>query len=197
MITRATLTVLALLLTGCAAQPAPGPAAEDPLLAQYLEQHWKEFSVRHSDVERPEVAVVAVMNAEEYPAQLVSCLHEEGFPEVTLDPLGGIGYEGSQLDAYDLAMYICESRYPIDPRYTQPLTDEQLGKLYDYYANELVPCIEREGYTAPEAPTRQYFIDHFSDAPWRPYSEVSDATGESEWYRMNEVCPQTTYTLWD
>ncbi len=194
----APLVVLLLLVSGCASQPPAVDTGIDPLLAESLEASWTEFSARYPDVSRPDVEVVRIMDAQARPAQLVDCLHEEGFPEAALDPDGGIAYEGSQLPAYDLAMYVCGARYPIDPKYLQPLTDEQLGALYDYYANELVPCIEAEGYSAPEAPTRQYFIEHYDEGAWLVYSDVSDATSsEAEWYRMNDVCPQITYSLWD
>lgn len=192
----AALAVLALVLAGCTAQPEAEPAG-DPLLAQALEQNWRDFSGRYPSVERPEVEVVAVMDLEEYQPQLVACVREEGFPEATIDPMGGIGYEGSQLDAYELAMYICRARYPLDPKYYEPLNDEQLGKLYDYYVTELVPCLEGEGYSTPPAPSRQSFVDNHLTEPWIVYDDVPDSLSESAWYRLNEVCPQVTYTLWD
>lgn len=194
------VSLLLVTLVGCAAEPQTSQQNLDPLLEQSLDASWQEFSARYPGIERPDVAVEKVMDAEGYPAQLVDCVHEAGFPEVTLDPDGGIAYEGSQLPAYDLALYTCSARFPVDPKYTQPLDDEQLSKLYDYYTQELVPCIESEGYTAPEAPTRQYFIEHYLEGAWQVYAGVADATqtgSMSEWYRMNEVCPQVDYAIWD
>jgi hypothetical protein len=192
----AALAALALVLAGCTAQPGPGPAADDPLLAQLLERSWRDFSVRHPEVERPEVEVVEVMDVEDYQAQLASCVHDEGFPEVTIDPMGGISYQGSQLDAYELAMYICQSRYPLDPKYYEPLTDAQLSTLYDYYVTELVPCLEAEGYPTSPPPSRQSYIDSYTTEPWNPYTEVPGMP-EPRWFHINEVCPQVIYTLWD
>ena len=42
-------------------------------------------------------------------------------------------------------MYTCNAKYPMDPKSNVPLTDEGLGELFDYFTDELKPCLEAEG----------------------------------------------------
>jgi hypothetical protein len=82
--------------------------------------------------------------------------------------------------------------FPIDPKYTTPLTDQQLGALYDYNLNTLVPCLEAEGYEVPDAPSKTTFIDTFLSDPWYPYADAfgSGSYSQAEYYRVSELCPQ-------
>lgn len=84
-------------------------------------------------------------------------------------------------------------KYPLDPQYTQPLTDERLAIVYDYFVEELVPCLEAEGYPIPDPPSKAQFIDtYFSTENWHPFALAFGASrySQEEYYRVYALCPQ-------
>jgi hypothetical protein len=57
----------------------------------------------------------------------------------------------------------------------------------------LTPCLEDVGYaTTPPPPVEEFVGSYSGGRPWTPWP-VNDARlqDEAEWYRLNEVCPQS------
>jgi hypothetical protein len=137
------------------------------------------------------------ISPDEYAIVMVPCLNELGIPASTL-PDGGVGFGDIPADqalAQKEAMYRCEVRYPTHPRFLEPLDDGQLRRLYAYFVDELVHCLEAEGYVVDPPPTMETFVASYSDPEseaWTPYP-VGDPQLEDtdEWYRLNQICPQT------
>ena len=91
----------------------------------------------------------------------------------------------------EIARYVCDAKYPVDPSLTQPPTDAELDYLYNYFVDVLNPCLEREGIEVIEPPSRQAFKDSLlSPDSWSPYVDV-DIRGQDEWTRLNRACPQS------
>ena len=74
-------------------------------------------------------------------------MHDLGWPDVRATSDGGLDRQdpNTQAGAHTLAMYTCNAKYPMDPKSNVPLTDEGLGELFDYFTDELKPCLEAEG----------------------------------------------------
>ena len=113
----------------------------------------------------------------EYSETMAQCLTERGFPAepdtlgVTF-PDGGIPSE--QDDALDIAWYMCEAQYTLDPRFHGEYTDEQLGVLYDYFEQYYIPCMKAHDQPVADKdkPTRDVYIANSTGEnadPWWPY----------------------------
>jgi hypothetical protein len=157
-----------------------------------------------------DVKFVRFLNPDEYATVNVDCLAAQGFTAtVTFD--GGIDfgdYPGEQTPALLEATFRCAVQYPVHPKYSQPHTEEQIRVMYEYYKDELVPCLNREGYSVPptDVPTWETFLASYSskDGGWVPYSVVTEREKQlreanggvvppewpAEWERINKACRQ-------
>lgn len=133
----------------------------------------------------PMVALVRWTTMEDYGPTMAACLKEAGFNAVAV---GGAGMEypdgipESQKTAFELADYICSSRYSIHPRFVGKYTAEQWALFYDYMAEFLVPCLRGLGKQVSDPPTRDTFIAQAVQGhrDWDPYAEASEKTGKLE-----------------
>jgi hypothetical protein len=205
------LGIVALLATiatsGCATSPEPVENIEastlsqsdEMLVQQYLDSEWDNLLVLNPDADRPDVARVRLIDLSEWSTVIPDCLAQEGF-DVDVTPDGDISYTaGDQGEAYAVAFYTCEAKYPYDPKYIRPLTDAQLGLLYDYFVTSLQPCLIGEGYDVPPAPSRQEFLENYAaNGGWFVYEGVAAAhVGPEEFTRINKACPQLPDNLYD
>jgi hypothetical protein len=176
----------AFTLVGCAPEVSGESVASDDT------SYWDEFHAQYPDVPKPETTVVRTVDRDEWDQVIAECLHEAGFPDVQADPEGGLSWQTSQAEAFALAMYVCQAQFPLDPKYDVQVTDEQLGKLYDYLTLVQVPCLEALGFDIPEAPSKARFVETYFDAPeWLPYTAVTSPEAPAEAAeRAIELCPQ-------
>lgn len=197
-------TVLCILITACTSvqsQDDPRPRSLDEALNQ-AEPPPDEHALRQSaDVYRldnppTDVEFERYISPDEYAAVMVPCLTEQGIPATPLGD-GGISFgdiEPEQGQLQREGMYRCSARFPVHPLFADPLDEDQLRRLYEYLVDDLAPCLEREGYSTPPPPSLEAFMSSYSDPDadvWSPYPvEDSRLEEESEWYRLNEVCPQ-------
>ncbi len=102
---------------------------------------------------------------------------DEGF-EAAVEPDGGLsaGYRIEQQAAFSLALYVCNAKYPTDPKYLAPLNESQHEFVYEFLVNELVPCIEKAGFDVGEIPSFQaYLADAGTPREWVPMAEAVSA----------------------
>jgi hypothetical protein len=140
----------------------------------------------------PNVTRIRFIDGSETPQVMADCLTAAGFATVT----DGVGYSTTppkgQESAWSLAAYTCSAQYPIDPHQTRPLSEEQIGHIYDYWLTIAVPCLEDAGAVGlPDPPSRQSFIDRYgsADDPWPLYWILANQPGE-QWEEFNQLCPQ-------
>lgn len=143
---------------------------------------------------RPDVDLVRFIDPSEWAEVMVDCLVDQGVDaKVSNDGQGGFESQGvaGQEMSMEIARYVCDAKYPVDPSLTQPPTDAELDYLYDYFVDVLNPCLEREGIDVIEPPSRQAFKDSLqSPDSWSPYLAVG-IPGQEEWTRLNRACPQS------
>lgn len=171
-----------LLLSSCVATgptlPTPDPlsaADAERLIEQHLKFYADEARIADPTVKIPHVAPVRFVDPSEPPEAMAQCLRDEGF-EAAVEPDGGLssGYRIEQQAAYSLALYICNAKYPPDPKYLAPLNESQREFVYEFLINELVPCIEKAGFDVGEIPSFQaYLADAGTPREWTPMAEVS------------------------
>lgn len=132
---------------------------------------------------------IRFIHPDEWTAIRVSCLAEEGWT-VTTSPDGGVLFpDVSEEQAVEMenANDLCGERYPVDPRYHQPLTREQLTILYDWHVNTTIPCMEAEGFTGFDPPSLETFIETYEQEAWSPYTDVF---AEIEQRPTGTACPE-------
>jgi hypothetical protein len=62
--------------------------------------------------------------------------------------------------------------------------------VYDYYVEELVPCLAAEGYRVGHVPTwEEFWEDPFGPDMWNPYSALDPEASLRERDRLMEECP--------
>ena len=189
----AVATFLALLLTGCASAPHDPPATltDEHYVQLGIDQAWEQYtSAWGSDEVRPDVDIERTIQQSDWAPVMVECLHDEGFVDVALGDDGtfSLTSDNSQLQPYDLATYVCSARFPLSANVYRPFNEKQLDFLYSYYVDDLVSCLEVEGYAVEGVPSRQAFFEN--PGGWAPYSGIP-YTGDAEWKRINEACPQS------
>lgn len=192
------LLVAVALLTGCSsANPqavegsGPEPTASSASDARSVaDSLWRSLAARYPGAERPSVDLVRYVTPREWATAQSDCLHEAGFPDVSVMDDGGLqvlGVPDSQKEALAVAQYVCGVKYAIDPQYTDPFTEDELNSIYVYYVDFLVPCLTGQGYSVADVPSRGSFVD--SRGRWSPYESVEPGTQES-WVALNKTCPQ-------
>jgi hypothetical protein len=185
----AAIPVAALLLAGCAAPTAQGGLSSEVverLVTERADLLWETYL--GSEVDRPEVQMVAYVPPDQLMARYVSCMHEAGYPEaheyadgLSLGPAAGNGS-----DAY-LALWVCTSQYPVHPALMGHLSAEQRGYLWDFWDARTVPCLRSLGFDVPHLGDRQAFVEAPGGYGFSPYATVDP--GGLGWEGIDEACP--------
>ncbi|UOE42822.1 hypothetical protein [Agromyces larvae] len=112
---------------------------------------------------------------------------------VTVGSDGGLAsgdLPSAQAATYNLALFTCEASYPLDPKYNAPLNESQRRFLYDYLSNELVDCLEEEGFDIGSPPSWQQFTESLDgESMWSPFNELSGISPR-RFHEVSEACPQ-------
>jgi hypothetical protein len=193
MVGRGILVVgAALLLTGCVAHtspPAAGLTDEEESLYSIVTAPSAGSNVLESDIEPVEYVPPAGWGT-----AVGGCMNAAGFPDYVGDgpnlrlPTGdaGVSYEQS------LAFYVCLAKYPVAADYSSYINLEQLGYLYDYFRDSLIPCLGAAGYSMTgDVPTREEFVVITKEPHWHPYDALSDAALNDVLLRQN--CPASPF----
>lgn len=186
-------------LTDPTQEPSPLPSladTSDPALAPPEAAALRELAERYMLDDPPEDAEFErYISPEEYAAVMVPCLTEQGIPARAL-PDGGVGYDDLPEEEWVRqreAVYRCSVRFPTHPMFEEPLSDDQLRRLYSYLVDDLTPCLEDEGYATTAPPTLEVFIETYpAGNAWSPWPANDPRLhDEEEWYRLNVACPQS------
>lgn len=147
-------------------------------------------------LEPPIVDIVRIVPLNEWAQTIVDCMVEAGFPAVLTDDGEGVSYSGvapELAQQLDLAQYVCDAKYPVDPANSIPLNDSQLQFLYWYFTGELTECLIDEGYEVERAPSYAVFSEGYNDpsSTWSPYASIiSSQVSADELNRLFGVCQQ-------
>jgi hypothetical protein len=159
----------------------------DRLVDIQLESRRADLLSRFPDAVIQDVDRIRFVTPEEWPQAIADCLTEQGF-EASVSRDGGVetSYTAEQEEPTELARYGCNAKYPVHPKYSQPLNEAQLKYLYDYYVNTLTACLEAEDISVSEAPSFSSFLDADESERWFPYRSIDRYSPELE-----EKCPQS------
>lgn len=122
----------------------------------------------------------------EQSALVGACMEDRGWP-VEVDPEGGVvaSVPDQQVTRLNESWYVCWASYPHLEQYLRPLDDDQLGRLYDYYVDELTLCLRAEGYAVDPPSQERWLHDRATGKDWMPYFDVEGAPDEE----LQRRCP--------
>ena len=168
-----------LLLCGCVpTHPIPQQSDADraDLTDRYLAAQWQYLGFTPTAT-RPTVDVERYVSLEEQGDVLRSCVEDAGYE------LTGNG-SASQAEA----VYRCNARFPIDPSAFGLFGAAELGFIYDYYLDGLIPCLAARGFSPERLLSREEFLEPTTTLfLWSPYDEVPLDRFDFEY--LSSVCP--------
>jgi hypothetical protein len=184
----------ALLLTGCVqSRPLP-PTPTDAELAQLNTRvqdiQWQYLGFT-PDAPRPDVDFVRYVDPDDTAGTYAECMIDAGFPDY--DPYATANDDVGQT----LALFVCISEYPLEPRYYNLFTTRQLEFLYDYYQEAVIPCLTGAGVDVGEIPTREQFTKPLQGGGaylWSPWQGASEL-GQQEFLSISLRCPDYSFQM--
>ncbi|WP_127130265.1 hypothetical protein [Georgenia sp. SYP-B2076] len=156
-------------LSGVSSCSLVPPAGLTPLppIHEYVPSDWDlerrqellaETAAATGLTDPPDVDVVRWVNPEDASDIAVECLRDAGFP--VKQEADGYSYgsnEEDQQDAYFLASYVCNARYPVRLDIDRPLSDEELDAVYAHLEDVFLPCAAEHGYAGLSTPSREEY----------------------------------------
>ncbi len=158
------------------------------------DQRWANVLARYPNAERPEVTAVRTVQPDEWARVQQECLSSKGF-DVVIKPDGGIesSIAVEQGEPYSIAEYECALMYPLDRKYTDPLSRDMLRYLYAYQTGELTQCLENLGHTVGTPPSEEIYIqNYYTEDNWSPYGTIGQLND-----KVLAQCPEIPDSLWD
>ncbi|QOD92888.1 hypothetical protein [Chryseoglobus sp. 28M-23] len=201
----ASLLLLA-LVAGCA---SPAGEAEDSLAetvrdrdraaaesfevdlqraARYLRDRWGPVAL-------PETSVERWVGASEWAQIMSDCLEDEGVVGARPADDGervdfsAVNAEGPrELYLADVAVLVCQSRYPSRVWYSAEVADIEAPWAWQYAGEVLVPCLLASGYRPPSLPSESEFVEQWGavDA-WDPFAALAGDPVREQ--RARAQCP--------
>ncbi|WP_159500333.1 hypothetical protein [Microbacterium sp. 18062] len=165
---------------------------------QYLEENARILAGSLGITDPPQVEASRLIDLSEWASTQAACLAEEGYNVSVTTDGEGLSYppltDAVAAAAFNMAIFTCEVRYPVDPKYTEPLTDERLRILYTYRSTTLIECLEDAGYPPSSSPpSKSVFIE--SGGAWSPYEDISVA--QERYAALSAACPQVPEDFYD
>ena len=160
--------VIALSLAGCAQvaePPQPTDAEFDAYIREQQDLLWYEYG--SPQFERP--AVESEVADFDDPVETGGCEMSSASMVIIADT--GVVETKLRVIA-ETAQYQCLVAALPYPSVIGYYTPAQLGFLYDYFHDVLVPCLQAQGLSVGFTPTREEFTAAAGTVPWDPYTEL-------------------------
>ncbi len=156
--------------------------------AVFLREKWGPVAL-------PEEPIDRWVGASAWGPTMVRCLSDDGFPGVQsadggerLDFSGVRATELRELFEIDVAVYRCQSQYPVRAWFEDEVRDIEAPWALDYTRAVLVPCLLASGHEVPPVPDDEGFR-----AGWRTESAFDAfalvGEGPSDRSRAEARCP--------
>jgi hypothetical protein len=176
--------VIALALAGCtqvAEPPQPTDAELDAYILEQQDRQWYEYG--SPQFVRPEVQSQLV-EPNKYNDPDESC----GAGVVSIIDIDGGIVSVTAVPSSETAQYECHVAQISYPSSVEYYTSDQLGFLYDYYRDVLVPCLQMQGLVVTYAPTREEFSSAPGLVPWDPYTQLGADLPPSRAAEIHQRC---------
>ena len=164
---------------------------DDSPLASSEDDLWAQVTAEFPDAERPDVSVIEEVTLDVWPLAQADCLTSAGFPSRVEDGGLSTSVQSAQREPFLIQSYLCAVQFPLRPEDTTPLDARELESLYNYFARDLVPCLESEGYQVGVVPTQQSFVErYYGETPWTPYLIIGPTVPLGDLASLEQACPQ-------
>lgn len=193
--------IVGALVTGCAGEGAAlvapslsplGVPEADALADQALKEYGEHLRDLYPDIVLPVIDRERFVSRSEVDQVQAECLTELGFPATPMID-GGVAFgyvPDEQARAQSVALYTCKARFPLDPTYTQPYSDEEVAYLYAYTKEVLLPCLRAEGFETPAMPSKTKFEESLAGSgAFDPLEFVVREASVEEFDRVVAACP--------
>jgi hypothetical protein len=127
-------------------------------------------------------------------ANMVQCMADKGW-EVQLDNDGGwsttVGVPDEQLEQFDADVDDCRATFGLDQP-PPPLTQQEAEELYDLLTGAVADCVRNLGYTVPEPPSRQAYVELLTGgglADWHPHYVPEAEASFAVYQEVRAECP--------
>ncbi|MDY7556956.1 hypothetical protein [Cryobacterium sp. 10C3] len=209
------IALVLLVLSGCAAAPVappsatPIPAPIPPVMTEAARQELADqaqtalrdgFVASYPDVAVPTATRERFLSLEEIPSVIAACLTAAGVPAVA-SPEGGIETYVALGDEerHAIADYVCNTRFPSDPKNSVPLNESQVTYLYQYQTTVLMPCLETAHIRVDPPPTLESFMANYTGqgpatVTWQPYAHIDQGPPIEASTNNAHKCPNTSGT---
>ena len=192
------LASLLLTLAACAPvssiPPEPTSADAIALFQLRVDTVWAETGLAHD--KRPEVPLGQPFEQYEIGGIFAGCMADRGWPDYFVEE-NAWGYQSlseASSDEERLDWYECFAAHPMtNARGLKSVA--QADFVYDYFQEQLIPCLGENGFLISHAPSRSQFRagldsggDPFSPIVWNPYYFVPGYSGPVP-LPVTEQCP--------
>jgi hypothetical protein len=129
----------------------------------------------------------------EHDASMVRCMRDKGWDTFAVRG-GGIGTRGvpdEQMDQYRADEEKCYADLGFGVGQPPTVTRGEAEELYDVLL-EVADCVRGLGYSVPEAPSRQAFVEQLISYPipeWHPYDVLYETADTASIQQAEAQCP--------
>ena len=190
MVRMAAIVAAALLLSGCVgSSSAPAGLTDAERMDFALQAQDSQWFLANLPGERPIVSPTFV-TTEKYGPLLNECLNDLGLGQIMVFAGGSLGLPQAPLSPeQQLSLYLCTARYLISPDEVGYLSREELERVYDYYRDWLVPCIEAHGLAVPVSVSKSAFAATPGYVDWNPYYPLELQLDPALLSELQSRCP--------
>jgi hypothetical protein len=195
------------LMAGCSSAPTlpPGltPAGVKALVDQQNANWWNSMFPGEP---RPVIEPLSYDTYDVQRLRVEECTRAAAIPGVTVSGNSGYVFDPNDhvvMEAFNRQMYICSMTYQAEFDFDAPeengyFSPEQLAYIYDYVVERSMPCLNLLGYTTPELPDRETFVDRFYVSGYSlPYYQLTPGLIDVRvWERVLRECPPPPIGQW-
>jgi hypothetical protein len=190
MVRLAAVVAAALLLSGCVtSSPPPAGLSDSERIAFAHQEQDVQWLIAGLPGERPAVTP-AFVSSEDYGSLLNECLDDRGLGQIMVFAGGVLTLPQAPLTAEErLSLYLCSATYIVSPDESGYLSTAQRERLYDYYRDWLVPCIEAHGQPVSLAVSKGAFAATPGYVDWNPYYPIEQQIDPAVLSELQSRCP--------
>ena len=190
MVRMAAVVAAALLLSGCVtSSPEPAGLSESERIDFAQQEQDLQWLIADLPGERPAVAVTFVASAD-YGSVLNECLSDLGLGQIMVFAGGVLTLPQTPLTPEErLSLYQCSAKYIVAPDEAGYLSTAERERVYDYYRDWLVPCIEAHGQSVSNAVSKSAFAATPGYVDWNPYYPLELQLDPALLSELQSRCP--------
>ncbi len=174
--------------------PSPAPQVLDAAQTEALrlaeqDRLWAGVTGQYTDATRPADTFAGYLDDSQRLASMKKCITDAGLKlDTGTDASGTVVDYGASTTTREesIASFSCQTAFRSAP--STPPSSDQLGYMYDYLTEFLVPCYAANGIANQPAPSRTQFVALWPNQGWFPTSG-SALMGTELDTQLNAACP--------